>query len=95
MAANTSGGTSFLNKSGSNAGIFGDNPKQFSFLSGTAIKAATKKADDEDGEEKGEAPEEFAPDDTQFIRPNIALPDLVEVKTGEENEVWKFNVIYL
>uniref|UniRef100_A0A1I7SX64 RanBP2-type domain-containing protein n=1 Tax=Bursaphelenchus xylophilus TaxID=6326 RepID=A0A1I7SX64_BURXY len=37
-------------------------------------------------EEKEEAPEEFRPDDSQFKRPDIALPDLVQVKTGEEDE---------
>lgn len=88
LANNTSGGSGFLNQTSSNAGIFSTNNKQ-SFLSNAATKVSAKKPTNADGEEDADetAPEEFAPDDSQFKRPDIVLPDLVEVKTGEENEV--------
>lgn len=92
LANNASGTPSFLNKSGSNAGIFSGNPKEFPFLSGGATKQASvvkkQTPDEDDGADKDDTvPEEFTPDDSQFKRPDIALPDLVDVKTGEENEV--------
>jgi len=82
------GNNSFLNKSGSNASTFNADPKQFAVFGGVkATSTVTKKQDgnEEDGAEEIE-PEEFVPDDSQLKRPDIALPDLVEVTTGEENE---------
>ncbi|KAI6183422.1 hypothetical protein M3Y97_00487700 [Aphelenchoides bicaudatus] len=90
---NTSGNSSFLNKSGSNAGTFNADPKQFQLFGGGKPTASKKQDGEDDGDAAADetAPEEFAPDDTQFKRPDIALPDLVEVKTGEENEEVMFN----
>ena len=93
LANNPSGGTGFLNSSGTNASLFSADPKKFSFLSGGANKAAASKPANEEeggGENDETAPEEFAPDDSQFKRPDIALPDLINVRTGEEEEVSSF-----
>jgi hypothetical protein len=83
LAGNTSG--SFLNKTGSNAATFNVDPKQFALFGGKSTQAQPS-AQKQDGDDEETEPEEFVPDETQFKRPDIALPDLVEVRTGEEEE---------
>lgn len=87
--------SSFLTKGGNNSDIFNVDPKTFKMFGGGAKKDSIKKAsgeEEDDGAGAGDdvAPEEFTPDDAQFKRPDIVLPDLVDVKTGEENEVCLF-----
>lgn len=62
-----------------NSNAFKVDPKQHQLFQTPPAKV--QQADDTD-----DAPEAYNPDDSLFIRPNIALPDLVDVKTGEENE---------
>lgn len=71
---------SFLNKSGQNSSAFDFLPKSTSFLSAATNQSVTNDQDEA-------VPEEFKPDDSQFKRPEIALSEPVELKTGEENEV--------
>ncbi|KAI6183355.1 hypothetical protein M3Y97_00480500 [Aphelenchoides bicaudatus] len=79
--ANGSGNGSFLNNTGGSGGVSTADPKQFK-LFGSAQNTTT-----DNGEAAGDdmAPEGFAPDDAQFKRPDIALPDLIEAKTGEDD----------
>ncbi|KAI6187185.1 RanBD1 domain-containing protein [Aphelenchoides besseyi] len=86
--ANQSPNASWLNKNDSNADKFKANPKEFGLFSQKTLQQPSKPkaADDEDGDQDNTAPEDFVPDDTQFIRPNVELPSLVEQRTGEENE---------
>lgn len=99
VAQGTTTGASFLNKTGSNAGSFTADPKQFSLFGGsgqTTKPASTNKplnasasrvdGDDDAAANDETAPESFVPDDSQFIRPNVELPSLVETRTGEEDE---------
>ncbi|KAI6214119.1 RAN binding protein 2 [Aphelenchoides besseyi] len=84
--ANQSPNVSWLNKNDSNADKFKADPKTFAPQSSPQRASQLKAADEEDGDQDNTAPEDFVPDDTQFIRPNVELPNLVEQNTGEENE---------
>uniref|UniRef100_A0A915DCJ1 RanBP2-type domain-containing protein n=1 Tax=Ditylenchus dipsaci TaxID=166011 RepID=A0A915DCJ1_9BILA len=86
--ANKSSGSSFLNSSGNATGKspFAGDPKNFQvFQSKPADKSDSKnKGDDSDNET-----EEFVPD--AHFEPVVPLPELVETKTGEEDE----NVVFV
>jgi hypothetical protein len=87
FATDHSGSSSFLNKSENNAGTFNVDPKKFHMLTGAKIAIKSSKMDDEEAAGDNVSSEEFVPNDALFKRPDIAVSDLVEVKTGEENEV--------
>jgi hypothetical protein len=70
---------SFLNKNDSNIDKTKSDPKQ--------SQAVELKDGKESGNKEEGSPEEFVPDDSQLKRPEIELPAVVELKTGEENEV--------
>ena len=75
--------------------LFGGANKLFSApskpMTSTPSDGKPKESTGADAEDESEArdetaPEDFVPDDTMFKRPDVALPSLVDSKTGEEDE---------
>ncbi|CAD5212477.1 unnamed protein product [Bursaphelenchus okinawaensis] len=81
VSQNTSG-TSFL-AGKDNSFSFQVDPRRFAVFPPRANEGNEEANEDE--------PEAFQPDDSQFKKQHFALPEIVEVKTGEEDEDVLFN----